>query len=283
MSNGSEKKDIDVTTDDVRQYWENNPLFSLEIKDGYGEEKFFKELERIKVEDTEIFTSDYWGFNKYNGKKVLDIGCGPGWYTVSYGRGGADVTGVDLTERAVTLASKFIEFEGLENTKVRQADAQNLPFENETFDLVASSGVLHHVPDPLAAFREVRRVLKPEGEAKITLYYKSILLRSSLLFKLMMLALRLLKAKHHDVVSGDDPKTPEDFVRMYDGKQNPLGIAKDNPEWTKMFNEAGLEVISSEVHFFPVRFVKKNALLKMFRRFFDANFGFLIYYRLKPR
>jgi len=278
-SKGSRKP---VTTSDVQKYWEEHPLFSLEIRENYGSGDFYRALDEIKLKDTEVYSLPYWDFNGYEGKKVLDIGCGPGWYTVQYAKGGADVTGVDLTEQAVNLAGKFIEIEGLDNARVQQADAQNLPFDDNTFDLAASSGVLHHVPDPQQAFREVRRVLKPGGEAKLTLYYKNILLRNPLLFRLLLFMLRIFKVRHHDVNSGCDPKTPEDFVRMYDGKHNPLGIALTNKEWSNMFERAGLEVVAKELHFFPMRFIKKNRFLRPFRKFLDSRFGFLIYYRLKP-
>lgn len=272
----------DISTETIREYWENNPLLSLEIKDGYGESSFFKELDRLKFEDIEPYTLSYWNFGGYAGKKVLDIGCGPGWYTVNYARGKAEVVGVDLTEKAVELASKFLNHENLDNGRVEQADAQNLPFEDNRFDLVASSGVLHHVPDIMSAFREVKRVLKPDGEAKITLYYTNYLLRNKIIFKLMLFMLRIFNVKHHDVVSGKDPKSPEEFVRMYDGKDNPLGVAKTDIEWRNMFQEAGFKVLSSEVHFFPIRFIGNQLFFRMLRKFFDSNFGFLIYYRLKP-
>lgn len=270
-----------ATTEDVRRYWEENPLFSLEVGEGYGEDGFYEILERIKFEDTEVYSLPYWNFAGYAGKKVLDIGCGPGWYTVQYARGGADVTAVDLTERAVKLASRFIEREGLANVTVRQGDAQALPFEAGTFDLVASSGVLHHAPDTEQTFREVRRVLKPGGEAKITLYYMNALLRIPLLFKVLLGALRLLGVRHHDVDSGRDPRTPEEFVRMYDGRNNPHGIALTDRQWREMFGRAGLLVEGSELHFFPIRFVRCRGLLQPFRKLLDARLGFLIYYTLR--
>ncbi len=270
-----------VTTEDVRNYWEKNPLFSLEFREGYGEDSFFRELDRIKFEDTEVYSMDYWNFGGYAGKKVLDIGCGPGWYTVQYARGGAQVTGVDLTERAVQLATRFIQREGLANAEVMQADAQVLPFEPDSFDLVASSGVLHHAPDTEQTFREVRRVLRPGGEARITLYYMNALLRSPLLFRLLLLALRVLGVHHHDVDSGRDPRTPKEFVRMYDGFGNPHGIALDDSGWRAMFGRAGLEVAASELHFFPLRFVPAGRLFKPFRRWLDSRLGFLIYYKVR--
>lgn len=272
-----------VSTAQVRAYWEEHPLFSLEITEGYGSEDFFRQLEEIKTGDTECFTSDYWRFAGQRGRRVLDVGCGPGWYSVQYARGGAAVTAMDLSRSAVGLATEYARLRSLPNLRACQADAQNMPFADGSFDLVASSGVLHHVPEPQAAFQEVRRVLKPTGEAKITLYYRNFLLRNRLAFRMMLLLLRLLGVRHHDVRSGVDPLTPEDFVRMYDGRNNPLGVAMSDPQWRELFGRAGLEVLGSEVHFFPLRFIPQNRYLAPLRRFLESRLGFLIYYRLRPR
>jgi SAM-dependent methyltransferase len=271
-----------VTTEDVQRYWNEHPLFSLEVTEGYGQERFFHELERIKSRDVEVYTQDYWNFAGYAGQSVLDLGCGPGWYSAQYGLGGANVTGVDLTPKAVEVASAYAKFRGLANVVIRQGDAQDLPFADDSFDLVISSGVLHHVPDPVQAFREVRRVLKPGGEAKITLYYRNFLLRNPLAFRAMLLALRTLKVRHHDVASGQDPKSPDDFVRMYDGRDNPLGVAFSDARWTALLRQGGLRVTSRELHFFPLRFLPQAGWLRPMRRFCDGRLGFLIYYRLRP-
>ena len=59
--------------------------------------------------------------------------------------------------------------------EVVNGDAERLPFEDATFDRVSSNGVLHHTPDMPAALREIRRVLKPGGEARIIVYNRSSL------------------------------------------------------------------------------------------------------------
>ncbi len=82
------------------------------------------------------------------GKKVVDIGCGFGATRKIVEDAGGDWTGVE-------------PFEGGKHTIV--GDAQNLPFENESFDMVYMNAVLEHVPDPGLAFKEVARVLKKGG------------------------------------------------------------------------------------------------------------------------
>lgn len=103
------------------------------------------------------------------GKSVLEIGCGAGSSSLLFALEGARVTSVDLTDSAVALTrSKFdlLELPG----RFVQADAEHLPFGNGRFDVVFSSGVLHHTPDTERAVGEIYRVLTPGGHAVVMLY-----------------------------------------------------------------------------------------------------------------
>jgi ubiquinone/menaquinone biosynthesis C-methylase UbiE len=109
------------------------------------------------------------GYEASRGLDVLDVGCGQGIDLAEYAGAGARVTGIDLTPRHVELARRHVEAIGLAATVVR-GDAERLPFDDASFDRVSSNGVLHHTPDIVAALREIRRVLRPGGETRITLY-----------------------------------------------------------------------------------------------------------------
>ena len=100
---------------------------------------------------------------------VLDVGCGQGIDLARYVRAGARVTGVDLTPRHIELAQQHLRALSLEATVV-EGDAERLPFRRRQFDRVSSNGVLHHTPDMPAALREIRRVLRPGGQARIIVY-----------------------------------------------------------------------------------------------------------------
>jgi ubiquinone/menaquinone biosynthesis C-methylase UbiE len=107
------------------------------------------------------------------GKQVLEIGPGAGGHSALFARHGAAVTAVDITQsRARATAEKF-KLLGAENCEAMQGDAESLPFDNATFDIVYSNGVLHHTFDTGKAIDEVYRVLKPGGRAVIMLYCKS--------------------------------------------------------------------------------------------------------------
>ena len=100
---------------------------------------------------------------------MLEVGVGLGPDFVRFARAGADATGFDLTEAAVGAVRDRLALEGLE-ADLRVADAEELPFPDGSFDLVYSWGVLHHTPNTERALAEVRRVLRPGGEARIMLY-----------------------------------------------------------------------------------------------------------------
>jgi ubiquinone/menaquinone biosynthesis C-methylase UbiE len=105
------------------------------------------------------------------GNRVLEIGSGAGAHSCLFKRRGADVTAVDLTPvRALSTARKLALARGPGPARAYQADAENLPFRDDVFDIVYSNGVLHHSEDTVRCIAEVRRVLKPGGRAVIMLY-----------------------------------------------------------------------------------------------------------------
>ena len=123
--------------------------------------RFFDQIEKERYE-WEPYIPQYARFERARGKKLLEIGVGAGTDFINWVRHGAVATGVDLTERGVSLTRERLALEGL-SADVRQADAENLPFADETFDIVYSNGVLHVPPDPASAIAEAHRVLKKGG------------------------------------------------------------------------------------------------------------------------
>ena len=163
------------------------------------------------------------GFDQYSGKRLLEIGCGLGTDLLQFARGGAVVTGVDLTPASVELVRKRFAMYGLA-VEARVADAERLPFSDNSFDVVYSFGVLHHTPNTRKAVEEVYRVLKPGGRIIIMLYH-----RRSMHVQLGGLYTRIVQS------SANNGKSPEDWVRTYDGEDNPLGKAYTRGEIRQMF------------------------------------------------
>ncbi len=105
----------------------------------------------------------------FRGKKVLDAGCGNGRFAYYASKYGAEVWAIDLGP-AVQVARRNTET--LVNVEVIQADLYHPPFAFESFDFIYSIGVLHHLPEPESAFRNLLEYLKPGGEIQIYLYWK---------------------------------------------------------------------------------------------------------------
>jgi SAM-dependent methyltransferase len=103
----------------------------------------------------------------FRGKKVLDAGCGIGRHAYYAAQYGAQVWAVDISD-AVEVAARNTVGTG---AHIIQADLNHLPFREESFDLVYSMGVLHHLPEPETAFRYLLRFVKPGGEFRMFLYW----------------------------------------------------------------------------------------------------------------
>lgn len=109
------------------------------------------------------------------GKKLLEIGPGAGAHSALFAKYGAKVTSADISfKRAFSTQKKFSVLENIDSEcQAIQANAENLPFADNSFDIIYSNGVLHHTENTEKAVAEVYRLLKPRGRAVIMLYCKS--------------------------------------------------------------------------------------------------------------
>jgi len=144
----------------------------------------------------EPFIEKFADFNRWSGKKVLEVGVGLGADHQKFSENGALLAGIDLTERAVEHARRRLALFSLQSD-LRVADAENLPFQDGEFDLVYSWGVIHHSPNTEQAAREILRVLRPGGEFRVMIYHKYSLVG-------FMLWLRYALAKGRVFVSLDE-------------------------------------------------------------------------------
>ncbi len=157
-----------ATTADVRDYW-NRHIHDLEITSHpVGSAGFFADLDQYHFEKLHhlLRLVDFGG---YRGRRVLEVGCGAGTDLVRFARGGALVTGIDLSSSAIELARKNVEQQGLA-ADLEEADGERLPLPDDTFDLVYAHGVVQYTADGPALVEECRRVLKPGGEAVFQVY-----------------------------------------------------------------------------------------------------------------
>jgi SAM-dependent methyltransferase len=152
----------------VKAHWEAEPCGTGLTTTEPGSPEFYAELERHRYL-VEPFILPFADFPRWGDRDVLEVGVGAGTDFVQFARAGARLHGIDLTDAAIDLVRRRLALESLE-ADLRVGDAERLPFADESFDLVYSWGVLHHTPDTAGAVAEVRRVLRPGGEARIMLY-----------------------------------------------------------------------------------------------------------------
>ena len=128
-------------------------------------------------------------FSESKGLKVLEVGVGLGADHQQFAEAGAELYGIDLTEKAVEHTRKRLAYLGLESN-LSVGDAEELDFPDESFDLVYSWGVLHHSPNTHKAISEVYRVLRCGGGARIMIYHKWSMIGYMLWIRYALLRLR---------------------------------------------------------------------------------------------
>ena len=163
------------------EWWQQNPMtydWEETLHLPAGSREWFEEIDR-RFLSASYFAEDKEGnpFGRFlhpeliAGKKVLEVGCGMGTHASLLSKAGADVTAIDLTERAVETTRRRFELFGLRGTIVR-ADAEQLPFENASFDFVWTWGVIHHSSRMEDCLSEIARVLRPGGHLFLMVYYR---------------------------------------------------------------------------------------------------------------
>jgi len=156
---------------DVREFWNVEPCGTQFVQGAHDRRDFFQKFREHRYR-TLWFIPTLIPFGSGAGKDVLEIGCGNGADGACFAQQGARYTGVDLTQAAVDATREHFGYLGLPGS-FQIENAEKLSFDDQSFDLVYSYGVLHHTPNPQRAFDEVHRVLKPGGRAIIMLYHKS--------------------------------------------------------------------------------------------------------------
>lgn len=156
------------------EQWTKHPIGAHLTKYSEGTKEFFDEIADFRYKIEFSWFKSTFKFNQYKNKKVLEIGVGDGIDHLELAKAGAILTGIDITPKSIELTQKNLELHGYKSDLL-VADAEDLPLEDNTFDVVYSFGVLHHTPDTQKAIDEIYRVLKTQGKAVISLYHKNSL------------------------------------------------------------------------------------------------------------
>lgn len=156
----------------AREQWTHDPAGAVHGREHeFGTREFFDAVERHRYGEYGPWMPALMGFNDFPGRRLLEVGCGMGTDLLQFARGGAEVTGIDLTPRSIEISRRHFDVYHL-RADFAITDAERLPFVDESFDVAYSNGVLHHMPDTAAAVREIHRVLRPGGLARVMLYHR---------------------------------------------------------------------------------------------------------------
>ena len=135
----------------IREYWNTR-------SEGYRQQ-----IEKEREEHKDEFYKEY--FRQIpEGSKVLDIGCGPGFFSLLLSSLDMKVTAVDYSEGMLEKAKDLLNRNGYHNAEFIRADAQRLPFADTSFDAVVSRNLVWNLENPEAAYKEWLRILKPGGK-----------------------------------------------------------------------------------------------------------------------
>lgn len=152
------------------EFWSLNQPGTKFAKAAPGTPEFFTEVEQQRY-SLEPHILEMARFDNWAGKDVLDVGCGIATDGVRFARAGARYVGIDRSPVALELAERRFQLEGL-NGSIIQGSATELPFDDESFDLIWSHGVIHHIAATDVAVQEFHRVLRPGGIATVMLYHR---------------------------------------------------------------------------------------------------------------
>jgi SAM-dependent methyltransferase len=154
---------------EIERYW-NARIHDLDMtKQPVGSRAFFEDLEAYRF-DKLHYLPRLVDFNGFKDRELLEVGCGIGTDLVRFARGGAIVTGVDLSATAINLAQQNFDWNRVRAKELRTANAEALPYADASFDVVYGHGVLQYTADGARVVQECHRVLRPGGEAIFMVY-----------------------------------------------------------------------------------------------------------------
>jgi 2-polyprenyl-3-methyl-5-hydroxy-6-metoxy-1,4-benzoquinol methylase len=274
-----------IGLDEVKAFWEANPLWTGESEFDPGSSRFFEEHRNIYLKDCFAgrFDVRFLPQPRVLGQKmrILDLGCGIGFWVTEFAmRGLHNLEAADLTQKALKITKRRLELHGSQ-AELSLQNAEKLGFESSTFDHVNCQGVIHHTPDVGKAVAEIARVLKTNGTASISVYYKNIFLR---LWPILRWAGWLfaklgaeLKGRGRESIF--TTKDVNELVRQYDGADNPLGKSYTRQEFIALLQPYFL-IEDIYFHFFPARAFPFK-IPETLHRWLDKNCGFMIYATLR--
>ena len=231
-----------VPIEEVRRYWNRRPCNIRHSPRPVGSKEYFDEVEARKY-FVEPHIPGFAEFERWRGKKVLEIGCGIGTDTVNFARAGADVTVVELSDESIKVAEQRTHVMGVvDRAAFYNGNAEELDsfLPPQQYDLVYSFGVIHHSPHPERILEQVKRYLRPGGTLKLMVYNR----RSWKVFWMVM-----------KYGKGDFRKTRELIAKHSEAQfGSPVTYAYTKDEFRDLLSRHGFRVTQMFVeHVFPWR------------------------------
>ena len=155
-------------------YWDRQPCNIRHSQQELGTVEYFEEV-TAKRYHVEPHILDFAGFHKWQGKRVLEIGCGIGTDAEQFVRHGAEYVGIDISKESIALCLQRFKVLDLHGKfyNIDLLDDSIVKTELGKFDLVYSYGVLHHSPNIHSHVEEIHKLVKPGGEFRFMVYAKN--------------------------------------------------------------------------------------------------------------
>ena len=281
---------------EVKDYWNTHPAGYAEVKHlQQNRLAFFDERDR-QTQQLYPRLDDEYEFARAKNKLTLELGCGMGYNAQRLAQHGARLVVMDLAPNAVRLTRERFTLRRLP-AQFLIADAEHLPFKTETFEMIFSSGVIHHSPDTQAAADEIVRTLRHDGESTVMIYHRdSIWFWWDITFKLggLMLVLNALPnflrqpvlqrvPRWRDLIAPKGQRLKfNDVIRSgtdFGGLQNPLSRVYSKQTARQLFKDLTDFRFVTEFHTYRPFDQNPSALTRFIRKFVDwanARWGWFL-------
>ena len=217
----------------IRDFWDSHPCGNHQVESLKADyEAFFQRYDEFRYSHEGHILRRLDAID-FKGKRVLEIGLGQGADSEQIIRRGAIWSGLDLTPESIERVSTRLRLRGLPYERLECGSALAIPFNDDSFDMVFSHGVLHHIPDVKQAQREIARILKPNGRLVAMLYARrslNYLVAISVVRRLALVTLYSVGAKPGGIVGGHLNNARREGLWRYLKMSNFIHRNTDGPE-----------------------------------------------------